>query len=224
MNKEKWLVRGSVAVISLALILAVVILSRSPGFWLILAKPTGISSFYLSAGKAAWAKDKKDEALSHYLSAWNRGNQSAQLYLGLGKAYEGIQNMNLASQYYEKATQADPESPEALSNWARVYVQSHRDPDTLARAVEAMKKAVEKRPKDLKMRYDLAFLYMQAGDVASARSQAQEILAKDPQHQEANQLVTRLAQMAAPPPAAPGANPFGQAAPGAVDPHAGHNH
>jgi superkiller protein 3 len=106
----------------------------------------------------------------------NPGDGESNFYLA--RAYDMQNKPDVATPYYKKAvdgliqfTKSNPEYSDGFYLLGNAYFAN----DQRSQAIAAYKRSLEISPKFAKARYNLGFLYHQAGDKAAAREQYESL-------------------------------------------------
>jgi len=168
-----------------------------------LAKARG----HFEAGKAAAAAGNWPQAESAYYLATRYDNRNAEYQTAfqeaarrarLGRVAVYIQQGDGAASYgryreaialYQKACDCDPPDGTAYFKLAQMLLSSE---DDVRGAVDAMRKAVTRDPRQIEWRLALADLYERAGLKQNALREARAVLDLDPRNPKAGPLAKRL--------------------------------
>jgi tetratricopeptide (TPR) repeat protein len=130
--------------------------------------------------------DKAERSLLQALTQ-DPDNAAANFNLGLLKA--GQNELGAAETYLKKAFAADPQMAPAAYNLCIITAR-----DRIGEAVTWCGKASDLRPQEPKYAYTLAFYLNQQGDKDAAVKTLQALLAKYPQHKDAERLLSEISR------------------------------
>lgn len=114
-------------------------------------------------------------------------NATANFNMGLLKAEQN--DMKWAEEYLKSALQADPQMAQAAYNLCIITSK-----DRIDEAVAWCRKASDLRPQEPKYAYTLAFYLYQQGDKDAAVKTLEALLAKYPQHKDAEKLLKEISR------------------------------
>jgi tetratricopeptide (TPR) repeat protein len=132
------------------------------------------------------ADDQAEQALQQALEQ-APDNAAANFNIGLLKA--GQNQLTGAEKYLKKAFTADPQMAQAAYNLCIITAK-----DRIDEAVTWCHKASELRPQEAKYAYTLAFYLHQQGNKEAAFKTLQTLLARYPQHQDAERLLEEISR------------------------------
>jgi len=146
---------------------------------------------HLNMGEIALARGQTEEAADYYRHAIAADSMFASAYNALGILYarQGLPWRDSAITILRLCTQKVPEYPNAWANLGGVYLET----DEPRSAIGPLKRAVELDPRSTPIRFNLALAYLRSGDAAEAARQLRDLLAIDPNHQSARQLLSSVA-------------------------------
>ena len=143
---------------------------------------------HLNLGNIALARGEAVEAAGAYGRAIAADSSFGAAYNALGVllARGGLPDSAIA--ILRLCTERNPGYPSAWLNLGNVLVESERYPE----AIIAMKRALELTPESGAVRYNLAVAYVKSGNLDEGRRQLAALLEREPDHQEAQQLLKTI--------------------------------
>lgn len=132
---------------------------------------------------------KFKEAREYLQSVLSDYNHDLQLRNMIGFAYEREGNLEEAAKVFEYILLEDPHNPNACNSLAYIY---YRNGKNLSRALELVKKALEKENDNPAYLDTLGMILAKQGNHESARTALKKALNKDPQNKEILKHLTEL--------------------------------
>jgi putative PEP-CTERM system TPR-repeat lipoprotein len=126
--------------------------------------------FLIALGDHAVARNDLPDAEQHYQRAVDLRPQDPQALNNLAWVL-AQQNKPQALAHAEKANRLLPDRPEVMDTWALALAQAGQ----LTRALEVQRKALSLAPGNSLLRFNLAKLYLQAGEKAQARWELEQL-------------------------------------------------
>jgi tetratricopeptide (TPR) repeat protein len=112
----------------------------------------------------------------------------AEIFFGMGYAFEQTGRISDAEKYYEKVLELNPRHLGGMTNLAILLIQTgDRD-----KAQNLLEKVIEINPGDAEAHYNLALLFLQRGEKEKARSLLFRALKIDPENSRIKNLSSRL--------------------------------
>lgn len=148
--------------------------------------PQAESAYYLAT--------RYDSRNTEYQNAFREAAQRARLgrvatYLQQGDTAASYGRYREAVALYQKACDCEPPEGTAFYKLSQILLSSE---DDVRGAVDALRKAVLRDPKNIEWRWALAELYERAGLKQNALREARAVLELDPKHAKAGPLAKRL--------------------------------
>ena len=178
--------------------------------------------FQVNAGFFKHRKGKTEEALAYYKRAiaiddtlfdawfnlgdlyvrekqWDLAKQTYQfieskdpsynnLHLNMGRMYQEMGDINRALSEFERETQINPGNIQSYINRSYVFID-RRDWRSAANELET---ALKVDPNQIELRYNLAVSYMNLGQFGQARQCIEQVLARNPGYDKAQQTMALL--------------------------------
>ncbi|MBI5868986.1 MAG: tetratricopeptide repeat protein [candidate division Zixibacteria bacterium] len=143
---------------------------------------------HFNMGEIAAARGQIDEAAGHYRDAIKADSLYGAAYNALGILYAKQGQLDSAIAVLKRCTTNVPEYATAWANLGGVSLQAN-EPQI---AIDPLKHALDLNPRSVAIRFNLALAYSRSGNASEATRQLREILAIDPSHQGAQQLLSTL--------------------------------
>ncbi|MBN1903036.1 tetratricopeptide repeat protein [Candidatus Sumerlaeota bacterium] len=115
-------------------------------------------------------------------------SSEAEIFFGTGYAFEQMDRLSAAEEFYKKTLESNPRHLGALANLAILYIQKGR----LEEGQTLLERAVEIDPADAGVRCNLTLLYLQKGEKEKARDHLSAAQKIDPQNPHVKNLLSRL--------------------------------
>jgi tetratricopeptide (TPR) repeat protein len=132
---------------------------------------------------------ENDQAENALKSALKQAPDNAAANFNLGLLKAGQNELEAAEMYLKKAFAADPQMAQAAYNLCIITAT-----DRIDEAVTWCRKASDLRPQEPKYAYTLAYYLSRQGDKEAAVKTLQALLARYPQHQDAERLLKDISR------------------------------
>lgn len=149
---------------------------------------TKLAQPHFNMGEIATARGKTAEAREHYRNAIKADSLYGSAYNALGISYAQQGELDSAIAILGLCTRNVPEYPNAWANLGSVNLQAN-EPQL---AIEPLRHASELNLRSVAIRFNLALAYSRSGNASEAERQLRQVLALDPNHQGAQQLLSML--------------------------------
>ncbi len=117
-----------------------------------------------ATGRMHLAKREYENAVEYFGKALGQDPHNPQYLLELGKAYEGLTDYNSAIQIYEEVVRTNPQLTDAYYWASRSLSKSGEH----LKAIEMLKKAIQRKPSDMNMRMAIGHEYRAASQFQKA--------------------------------------------------------
>jgi Flp pilus assembly protein TadD len=143
---------------------------------------------YVGLGVAALRTDRLDDAEIAFRVAYRLDPKCAKACAGLAMVAQQRRDLPLAFDYYMKSLERDPDNILALLGLFQVSCEM----GSFAKVITYLEVYLQMHPGDLSVMFALAALYHRDGRIDSARSILLHLLALDPAHRDAANLLEEV--------------------------------
>lgn len=139
---------------------------------------------YIGLGTVGLMKNSNDIAVLHFQKAVSLAPDDEMANLGLGLAFQGMNELREASRWIIKALSINPENTAALYSLVRISHESNSYDD----AQKAIRRYLEIHPNDYNFIYSLGGILYKLGNFAECLKLMKQILDADPKDKRAAAL------------------------------------
>ena len=149
---------------------------------------------FIGLGTIGLTRQRYETAVPHFQKAVSLAPEDEMANLGLGLAFQGMNELAEASRWVMKSLEFNPENTAAIFT----LVQIAGDRGKYTEVQQALATYVGLHPHDHNMLYTLAVIKFKVGDAAAAKSVVDRIVSIDPYNERAQALAQQINRVLSP--------------------------
>ncbi len=145
---------------------------------------------YIGLGTVALQRNDYNIAVPHFQKAVTLAPNDDMASLGLGLAFEGLNELNEALRWTVRACHLNGESTVAIYNLVKLSYEVQN----FAEVQKTLVQYIARHPNDVNMVYTLGGVYFTTGALRQAQELMENILALDPMNSRAHSLINEISR------------------------------